>query len=171
MNKRTFFYIIAGVAFTATLLFTSSCSKSDDDRTTPKKEEPSSPVDPSNPNLQPGSDARPTWQTRSGLYTDNEQTMSVVIKLQDELSSFASADDLMCAVINGEIRAVTAPRQLENGTFYFPLIIAGNTGGEQISLSYYCSKLKRIYTNASWGNFSSTLSPTNEGNYYTVKFF
>ncbi len=161
MNPITVIKILAGVAFTATLLLTSSCSDSD---------EPNNPAY-TDPNLKPGSDATPSWKVKSGLYSESEQTMSVVVGLQPELVPYASVNDLMCAVINGEVRAVSSARQQADSIFYFPLVIAGNTGGEQIALSYYCKKLQRIYTNNNWNRFDSSISPTDEGDYYIVTFF
>ncbi len=161
MNMRILISKIAGVAFVATLLLTASCSSDSD--------EPASPF--KNPQLEPGTDAKPSWTVSSGLFDESEQTMSVVLTLQPELAPYASAGDLMCAVVNGEVRGVCSGRQLTDGTVYFPLIIAGNTGGEQIALSYYCQKLQRIYSNSSWNRFNSSLPPTNEGDYYVVTFF
>ncbi len=159
---------IAGVAMMASLLLTAGCSSSDNEG-----DDPVVPpiVDPSNPNLQPGSDAKPDWQVRSGLYEESEQTMSIVVKPQQELAVYASTDDLMCAVINDEVRAVSTARQLTDGTIYFPLVIAGTSGGKMITLKYYCSQLHRIYTKADWLPFNAALSPTDGGQYYTVVFF
>jgi len=159
---------IAGVAMMASLLLTAGCSSSDNEG-----DDPVVPpiVDPTNPNLKPGSDTKPDWKVRSGLYDESEQTMSIVVKPQQELADYASADDLMCAVINDEVRAVSTARQLTDGTIYFPLIIAGSTGGEQITLKYFCSKLTRIYTIVNWNTFNADISPTNAGEYYWAKFF
>jgi len=169
MNMRTIINKLAGVAMLATLLLTAGCSSSENE-----EDNPVVPpiVDPSgDPNLKPGSDAKPDWQVQGGLYDENEQTMSIVVQPQLELAAYASTGDVMGAFINNEVRAVSTARQLGDGTIYFPLVIAGSGGGEQITLKYYCSKLTRIYTKADWVQFSSTISPTDNGQYYAVKFF
>ncbi len=168
MNMRTIISKLAAVAIMATLLLTAGCSSSENE-----DDNPVVPpiVDPSDPNLEPGSDAKPDWQVPVGLYDENEQTMSVVLRPQQALAAYASTDDLMCAVINSEVRAVGTARQLPDGTIYFPLIISGNEGGTTITLQYYCSLLHRIYTKADWLPFNAALSPTDGGQYYTVVFF
>lgn len=161
MTMRTFINNIAGMAFMAILLLATSCSTDDGDINSGDK----------NPVLTPGSDARPSWSVKEGLYDESEQTMSVVLKLQSELVPFASADDLMCAVINDEVRAVSTARFRGDSIVYFPLIIASNTGGDPITVKYYNSKLTRIYTKSDWNRFNSDISPTVDGEYYVVKFF
>ncbi len=165
MNMRTISKI-AGMAFSAILLLTAvSCSTSDDEIS-------DDPIEPKKTiDVKPGTDEAPDWTVKENLYTENELTMSVVIKLQNELNSYASTEDQMCAVINDEVRAVSKARQLPDGTIYFPLIIASSIGGEQIAVKYYCSKLKRIYTNSNWQKFNSDISPTADGKYYVVTFF
>ncbi len=168
MKMRTIINKLAGVAMMATLLLTAGCSSSENE-----EDNPVVPpiVDPSDPNLKPGSDAKPDWQVPGGLYDENEQTMSIVVEPQPELAAYASTDDLMCAVINNEVRAVSTARQLPDGTIYFPLIISGNEGGKMIALKYYCSQLHRIYTKADWGQFNAAISPTENGQFYVVNFF
>lgn len=127
--------------------------------------------DKKNPMLNMGNQARPTWTIREGLYNEDnmELTMSVEVTLQDELKVYASDDDLMCATIDGDIRALTS-LQRTGGEIYFPLVIAGSSGSGKVSLSYYCSQLKRIYTIKDWMPFTPNIKPTNDGNPYVVEF-
>jgi len=150
------------MALTAILLLAASCSTDDGDITSGGG---------NNPYLEPGNDALPSWSVKEGLYDNSEQTMSVVLTLQSELTPYASADDQMCAVIGDEIRAVSKARLRGDSIVYFPLIIASSTGGDAITVKYYCSKLHRIYTKNNWNSFNSDLSPTSSGEYYVVKFF
>ncbi len=79
-----------------------------------------------------GSDARPTWQVPN--YDHYEQIMVVEVQLQDILQTYASATDMMCASVNGEVRGVTTPKQVGD-QWKFPLIIASNDAGVNIQLS------------------------------------
>lgn len=68
-----------------------------------------------------GSDARPTWQVPN--YDHYEQIMVVEVQLQDVLQTYASATDMMCASVNGEVRGVTTPsRSATNGSFHSSLL-------------------------------------------------
>ena len=124
-----------------------------------------------NPLLTTGNDARPTWTVREGLYDEMELTMSAQVTLQDELLPHAGDDDLMCATIDGEVRAVTGLERT-GGEIYFPLVIAGNSGSSsKVTLKYYCSQFKRIYTIVDWMPFTPNIKPTNnDGKPYVVEF-
>ena len=124
-----------------------------------------------NPLLNMGNQSRPTWTIREGLYNEDDldMTMSNQVTLQDELKAYASDDDLMCATIDGEIRALTS-LQRTGGEIYFPLIIAGSSGSSKVTLNYYCSQLKRIYTIVDWMSFIPNIKPTNDGKPYVVEF-
>ena len=121
------------------------------------------------PTLAQGNDERPTWTLPADLYKTYEFLMSVQVTLQDELLAKASDGDLMCAVVDGEIRAV-APLQRTGGEVYFSLIIAGNSGSGSVTLRYFCSQLKRIYTLEGWMPFTPGIAPTQDGNPYVVEF-
>lgn len=154
--------IMAGVAFTTTLLIgVASCSNDSDD---PQPDENTSSY------LKEGNDVRPSWTTPDNLYKDFEFTMSVQVIPQDELLPYLSDDDLMCAVINDEMRAV-ANMQRTGGEPYFPLLIAGNSASGSVTLKYFCSKLKRIYTISDWMEFTPGISPMKDGKPYSIKFF
>ena len=146
---------LAGVARMVTLLFTVSCH---DDKNNDV-----------NPYLTKGNDARPTWQAEEINYLNFEHTMSVDIKLQDILLPYVSDEDLMCATIGGKVRAVSEIDR-SGGQVSFPLVIAGNSGDGDVSLSHYCSRLSRIYTVEDWMPFSPSMAPTSEGTSYIPNF-
>ena len=125
--------------------------------------------DDTNPYLKMGSDSRPAWILPQNIYQEFEFTMGVQVTLQDELVAFASEEDLMCATVNGEIRALTS-LQYTGGEPYFSLIIAGNSNSGSVTLQYYCAQLKRIFTFPDWMPFSPGISPTQDGKPYVVEF-
>lgn len=155
--------IITIMLLTALTFAVGSCSKDSDDASGP--DQPSGqPAD-----LTPGTDVRPTatWVTPSTeLY---ELWMSVQVQLGDTLSDYQSSADMMCAIINGEVRAVTTPMST-NGVIYYPLSIGGNGDEKMVSLSYYCDRLHRIYTITNWTLFDTSVPPTGESGIYRPRF-
>ncbi|MBP3227172.1 MAG: hypothetical protein J6M53_00110 [Bacteroidaceae bacterium] len=150
---------IAGVAFVATLLLAAvSCGSDDKDG------------EVVNPNLTVGTASRPSWSVPADLYATFEYTMSVQLIPQAELQPYISDDDLMCAVVDGEVRAVSS-LQRTGGEAYFPLVIAGTSGSGAVTISYYCARLARIYTVQNWQPFTPGLAPTQDGKPYVVTFF
>ena len=118
--------------------------------------------------LLKGSDVRPTTWTVPD-YSLYGLTMSVQVELGDTLASYQSSQDLMCATINGEIRAVTKP--MVNGvSTYYPLSIAGNGEEQVVSLHYYCDRLHRIYTISNWALFNASAAPTGDSGIYRPCF-
>ncbi|MBQ9651943.1 MAG: hypothetical protein IJ635_08075 [Bacteroidaceae bacterium] len=113
-----------------------------------------------------GTDARPTWQIPN--YDNYEQTMMVEVTLQDPLQTYASAADLMCATIGGEVRGVATPEQVD-GKWRFTLIVASNKVGASVDLSYYCDHLHRIFT-TSWTTFDAATVPIGTGGIYQPEF-
>ena len=87
---------------------------------------------------------------------------------QTSEKSIPTAQDMLCATINNEVRGVATPVQLDS-TWMFPLTIASNNVAEDISLSYYCEKLHRIYT-IEWSTFDATVAPTGEDGIYLPVF-
>ena len=152
---------IAGVVLSATLLFT-ACSSSDDNDTKPVEA-----IDPTVP--QPGTDAQPTW-TAPDISLFGGDSMTVQVALQDELLPYASNEDLMCAKLNGEVRAVSNLYE-SYGQIHFRLAIYGSSSEGAVTLCYYCQKLSRIFTVENWKNFDASLAPTEEGTPYVPTFF
>ena len=142
------------LAIAALVIMAWGCSGSDDDM-------------PSQPKiLLEGKDARPTWQIPN--FNEYEQYMTVEVSLQDTLQSYASPADLLCATINDEVRGVSSP-QNSNGKWRFVITVASNESGKDVSLSYSCDKLHRIFTSY-WGKFDENVKPTGEGNFYSPIF-
>ncbi len=117
--------------------------------------------------LTPGNDQRPSWTEPD--YSKFEFIMSIQVQLGDTLTSFQGAQDLMCATIDGEVRAVT-PALSTAGELYYPLSIASNGANANISLSYYCDSLHRIYTINDWAVFNPSAAPTGDSGIYRPKF-
>lgn len=118
--------------------------------------------------LLQGTDARPTsWIAPD--YSLYELTMSVQVQLGDTLVKFQSEQDLMCATIAGEVRAVEGPRSTM-GEVYYPLVIAGNGSEQSITLHYYCDRLHRIYTIQDWAVYDPSAAPTGENGLYRPCF-
>lgn len=146
------------LALAALALLAWGCS-SDDDGTTKK------PTPPTPTELPSGTDVRPSWQVPN--YNLFEQIMSVNVQLQDTLVKYASAQDLIGASINNEVRGVATPEQIDDN-WVFPLTIASNDAGLMIELSYYCDKLHRIFT-INWTKFDASVAPTGtEGIYKPI---
>lgn len=94
--------------------------------------------------------------------------MIVEVQLQDTLAKYASAQDLMNAIIGGEVRGVAAAQQNDDN-WVFPLIIANDNAGVVIELSYYCDKLHRIFS-IQWTTFDASVAPTGTGGIYQPEF-
>jgi hypothetical protein len=113
-----------------------------------------------------GTDARPAWQAPN--YDLFEQVMNVQVQMQDTLTKYVSKNDLLCATIDGEVRAVTVPLQVGDG-WVAPLMVASNDAGVAVELSYYCEQLHRIFTIA-WTTFDASVAPTGTGGIYQPEF-
>ena len=162
------------MAIMATLLLTAACT-SDDTTTTKPEPEPDTPVeDPMEQRIKectaPGSDAKPSWVMDNSLYDQFEQTMAAQVVPQKFLNEYISDDDLMCATTGGQVRALSGAEKT-NGKYYFPLVVAGNGNEGKVTISYYCSKLKRIYTAKDWVTFNADLTPTFLGEPIEIVFF
>ena len=104
----------------------------------------------------------------SPCYYLYEQTMNVEVQLQDTLVKYASAQDLIGASINNEVRGVATPEQIDDN-WVFPLTIVSNDAGLMIELSYYCDKLHRIFT-INWTKFDASVAPTGTEGIYKPEF-
>lgn len=152
---------IAGVVLSATLLLT-ACSSSDDDDKKPT--DPSEQVVP-----QAGTDERPTWITPD-ISLFGGDPMTVQVTLQEELLPYAGNEDLMCAKLNGEVRAVSDLYE-SYGQKHFRLSIYGNSNEGAVTLCYYCKQLSRIFTVDDWKAFDASTAPTDGGTPYVPMFF
>lgn len=152
---------MAGVVLSATLLFT-ACSKSDD-----SDQKPTEPTE--QPVPQPGTDQRPTW-TEPDISLYGGDPMTVQITLQDELLPYAGEGDLMCAKLNGEVRAVSDLYESHDQK-HFRLSIYGSSNEGDVTLCYYCHQLSRIFTVENWKAFDASTAPTDEGRPYVPPFF
>lgn len=118
--------------------------------------------------LTEGDEARPSWTAPN--YGEYEFIMSVQFRLQDELAEYVTNQDLMCAMIDGKVSAVTAPHVSEE-QIYFPLSIAANGTDGMVSILYYCDRLHRIFVIEEWHQYDSSMAPTDEnGEPYLLKF-
>ena len=152
---------IAGVVLSATLLLT-ACSSSDDDD--------NKPIDPTEKTVpQPGTDERPTW-TAPDISLFGGDPMTVQVTLQDELLPYAGNEDLMCAKLNGEVRAVSNLDE-SYGQKHFRLSIYGSSNEGAVTLYYYCQQLSRIFTVDDWKAFDASTAPTDGGTPYVPTFF
>lgn len=179
--KNRILHILAGVTIAATLLLTTACSSSDDDEVKkPEDEQPipdpepdPEPADPMEEHIKqltaPGTDERPSWTMDNSLYDQYELTMSLQVTPQKFLSEYISDDDLVCAMIGGEVRALTGAEKTD-GIYYFPLVVASNGNEGFVSISYYCSALKRIYTAQNWSQFNADITPTFMGDPIEIIF-
>jgi hypothetical protein len=148
------------LALAALALLAWGCSSDGDDSTTP------TPPTPTPTEIPAGTDTRPSWQGPN--YDLYEQTMNVELQLQDALVKYASAQDLLCATINNEVRGVATPEQIDDN-WVFPLTIASNDANVMVSLSYYCDKLHRIFT-VNWTQFDASVAPTGTKGIYKPEF-
>ena len=131
---------------------------------------PPVPVDPATPEyLTPGTDQRPTWWVAPDYTSYGGITMALQVELGDTLHAYQGADDLMCATIGGEVRAVTSPRST-GGIIYYPLSIAGENGGLMVSLHYYCHQLHRIFTIPEWASFAPATPPIGQDAIHRPRF-
>lgn len=152
---KKLFFAMAALAFMAW-----GCSSSDDDDGKTPLGFVQSPV------FTQGDEPRPTWQAPN--YDLFEQVMSVDIQLQDTLVPYASQADLLCATIAGEVRGVATPRLVDE-QWIFPLMVAGNESGVDITLMYYSDKIKRTFTTV-WTTFNAAVQPTGDDSIYHPVF-
>ena len=119
----------------------------------------SEPTPPAPQVLAEGNDARPDWLSNAPNYDLYEQTMTAIdVWLQDTLQSYASANDLLCAKVDNEIRGVAKPEQA-NDLWKFSITVGSNATEEVVTLHYYCDKLHRIFSTV-WTTFDANLQPS-----------
>lgn len=158
----------------AALTLVWGCGSDDDDTI----EDPT-PVNPVNPKYVESSiDAAPTWQldwysdettpdweSQQPNPKDFETWSIVVVKLDEALAPYASADDMMAVFINNEMRAFARCATREDGSFvndagevFFILKILGNEDSENnvgFALKYYSSQLHQTFTRMGYETFEA----------------
>ena len=157
--------IISMLMLAALAIMAGACSSDDDDEPGGGTTDPEKPV---TEYLTPGNDQRPDW-TAPDYTLYGGITMALQVELGDTLHAYQGADDLMCATIGGEVRAVTALGRT-GGQIYFPLVIAGHSSDAMVSIHYYCAQLQRIYSVNDWQPFKPGFPPTNGGALYIPPF-
>ncbi len=77
-----------------------------------------------------------------------ESSMFTLVKLQQELVPYASADDRMTVFINGECRAAVSVPSIADNSVYFVLKIRGNSTDRDVNftLSYYSAQLRQTFS-------------------------
>jgi len=144
------------IALAALAILAWGCSSDDNDSNNP----------PQPSEIPAGNDVRPSWEAPN--YDLFEQVMNVQVQMQDTLTKYVSKNDLLCATIGGEVRAVAAPRQVGDG-WLAPLTVASNDADVAVELSYYCEQLHRIFT-IPWTTFDASVAPTGTGGIYLPEF-
>lgn len=95
---------------------------------------------------------KPDWQEPDA--TRFECSMTMLIRLGQELTPYSTDNDVMAVFIDGECRGVSYRNQLQNGRVAFLLHVKG-TGDEanrRMELRYYCDRLHHL-------NVTSAISP------------
>lgn len=151
------------LALAALALLAWGCSSDDSESITPT---PTPPTPQDTTIIESGSDTRPNWVAPNA--NDYEQNMNVYLTLQDELQSYISENDMICAKIDNEVMGVAVPRQ-DEGDWLISLIVFSN-GAAPIQLSYYCDQLHRIFT-TDWTTFDASVAPTGTGGIYQPTFY
>lgn len=107
---------------------------------------------------------QPQWLSPDPtLYEDK---MIAVLRLQDELVPFSTADDLMAVFVGDECRALSH-RSGNGEAVYFVLNIYGNTGTdpEQFALCYYSGGLRQEFWRRGENGFLNELNIGTESDF------
>jgi hypothetical protein len=127
---------------------------------------------------------RPNWQKPDGSLYQNWTT--IMVQIEDALKPYVSKDDLMALFVNGELRGLAKPAVDLTGALSNPRSFVMKAYGNEavservnIKLSYYCQKLKHIFTLSDdikfdseemTGLYEDFIPPFTEGaTKYTVK--
>ena len=135
------------VATCACLLF--ACASHDDEAATPATPAYTSAAAEGRPVWQLdlyGEQSMPTWADPD--MTQFENSMFVLVKLQDELTAFSTDDDRMACFVDDKCRSVIAhPSKDTEGNIYFALKILGNASDRQVSIEarYYSGGLRQLF--------------------------
>ena len=92
---------------------------------------------------------RPVWTKPDAGSYGNWTIM--MVQLEEALRPYASDEDMMAIFVNGEMRGLASPAEgtVKDGNATFLMKAYGNETGTEtvnISLRYYCHKLKQIFT-------------------------
>ena len=94
---------------------------------------------------------RPNWTDPNASAYENWTIM--MVQIEDELAPFVSENDLMAMFINDELRGLASPAVSVGGdesisTKFLMKAYGNETGSETVNvkLSYYCQKLKHMFT-------------------------
>ena len=105
---------------------------------------------------------RPNWSKPDGSIYENWTTL--MVKIEDALAPYVSADDIMGLFVNDEVRGLAKPAIAVEGNQYgstkFLMKVYGNESGSEsldVTLSYYCQQLKHVFT------LSESISMNSEG--------
>ncbi|MBQ6965555.1 MAG: hypothetical protein IJP82_07705 [Bacteroidaceae bacterium] len=106
-----------------------------------------------------GNDEAPSWTAPDPAMF--ESSMFIMVKLQDELAPYSTADDRLTVFIGDECRAVPAePNRDEDGNVFFVLKIRGNSTDRSVHfmLCYYSAQLHQIFSLSGQESFASELT-------------
>lgn len=157
MKKGLLFAIMA-----AALTFVWGCGSDDDDEITPSPtptpgtetswHKEATAVLPTSIDWS-GNDGTPDWAAPSNAPdpANYESWMILMVTLQDELASYATANDYMGVFIGNSLRCVERPaiKIGETKDVSFILKVLGNESSDKnvdITLKYYCANLKQTFT-------------------------
>ena len=101
--------------------------------------------------------AAPQWTPPTPSLYENK--MIVMVRLQDELAAYSTADDLMAVFVGDECRALST-RGSGGEKVYFVLNIYGNatSSPEYFTICYYSSGLQQLFRLSGYDQFSSELN-------------
>ena len=102
-----------------------------------------------------GNQAQPTWEDADQSQFEN--SMFVLVQLQDELVPYSTNDDLMALFQNEVCYSIVSHRSVhQDGTIYFALKIMGGASEKlPMSLKYYSGGLHQIFHLDGFLNFAT----------------
>lgn len=132
-----------------------SCSKNDNDFTTPV-EEPDKPVTPAYPTFD-----NPNWAVDNA--SSYEHTMTFAIVLPDSLANNEHSSDCLAIFSNSnDCRGIADRIEISTGKYIWMGIVYGNSNSEYLNIKYYSSNTKYMYSSA------STILFTRDGSLGTI---
>ena len=105
-------------------------------------------------------DEMPSWDDPD--LSQFENSMYLLIKLQEDLVPYSTSDDRMACFINDECRSVVAHRSIHQGEggIYFPIKVLGNSIDHNINfeLRYYSGGLHQLFSLTHTGSFIAEMT-------------